>query len=378
MNLTIKTLFALIKCALTKEPFNIDKGVDWNTVYQIASIHRITTLVYYGIKEADAELPDDIKAKFEDKLYKSTMLRISNDYEVERILSAFSENSIFHAPLKGIAAKALYPEPEMRTVGDADIYIKEEELDKISRILSELGFVFDHESVHEHVWKKKNLLLELHKSFMSKAVEKYFDYYKNRENILKATETPFLYQMPTNELLIYLMIHIAKHYQTGGIGIRHFIDIYIILNSCDKPDERYVYEQFEKIGLNRFFLNVKNMLACWFDGREYDSISSEMTKRIIESGIFGNSKNRFVADAMHHSLIKKVFSTVFLPSKYMKEKYSVLEKAPMLLPVFWVYRIFNILFNKSGKVKSYKNKLKLANKDNLSDYKNHLKFVGLE
>ena len=379
MNSTIKNLFILIKSALGDTTVRLTDAIDWVKIYEIASAHRITTLVYYGIKAQDAVLPEEIKRKFEEKLYKSTLLSTSNDYEISRVLDEFSKRGIYHAPLKGLVVRSYYPCPELRTVGDADIIIKKEELNEISSILNELGFNFDHESSHEYAFNKgKGLLLELHKFFIGTAIKEYFDYYKNVDEFLIPSVVPNRYEMPTDKLFVFLVVHIAKHYRTGGIGLRHFIDLYVILNSGTILDESYIKCELEALGLLEFYANIRKLLSAWFDNEPFDDITKSMTTRILSSGLFGRRKDRLVGEMSVTTLPKKFLYDIFLPYISMKQKYPVLQKCPVLLPFFWIVRIFNILFFKHDRIKLYKNKMKFVMNKNITNHNDEMKFIGLK
>ena len=62
--------------------------------------------------------------------------------DVKRIYKAFEENNIDYMPVKGCNMKSLYPAPEMRVMGDADILIKLDQYDKVEKVMNELGFNF--------------------------------------------------------------------------------------------------------------------------------------------------------------------------------------------------------------------------------------------
>lgn len=379
MSTTITNILSLIKAALTNQSATLSEDVNWTNIYLIASAHRITTLVYYGIKASDIVLPEDIQKKFEESLFKNTLLETEKDYEISKVLKVFEEKHIFYAPLKGYVVRPFYPLAEMRTLGDTDILIKESQLDEISGILTELGYVFDHESSHEHLWKKSTgLYLELHKHFVGKGIIDYFNYYKDSEKFLVPGNTEHSYKMPINDLFVYLIVHIAKHYRTGGIGIRHFIDIYLISHLDTALNEEYVLAELKKLRLDKFYSNIKNMFCCWFDCSEYDDISKLMTLKIFESGIFGNKKNRILADFTKTSRAKKILTDIFLPYVHMAKKYPVLERWPILLPVFWVVRICDVVFRRNRRIGIYRQTIKDVSRESINNYSNELKLVGLE
>lgn len=62
----------------------------------------------------------------------------------------------------------------------------------------------------------------------------------------------------------------------------------------------------------------------------------------------------------------------------MKQKYPILVKIPILLPIFWFVRIFDIIFLERGRIDAYMKRKKLINRENVSAHKTELEIVGIE
>ena len=62
----------------------------------------------------------------------------------------------------------------------------------------------------------------------------------------------------------------------------------------------------------------------------------------------------------------------------MKVKYPVLNKVSVLLPIMWVYRIFDTLFNKKERIKYQNDKVRAMTQENIDNYQTALNFVGLD
>jgi hypothetical protein len=60
----------------------------------------------------------------------------------------------------------------------------------------------------------------------------------------------------------------------------------------------------------------------------------------------------------------------------MKGFYPALEKAPVLLPFFWVGRIFDRVFFKSDRVKKFAHIAKMSTKSEANSFKSELEAVG--
>ena len=54
---------------------------------------------------------------------------------------------------------------------------------------------------------------------------------------------------------------------------------------------------------------------------------------------------------------QRLLNSLFPNLKHMKLRYSILEKAPVLLPLFWIVRIFEFLFKKKDEIENKKGKI---------------------
>ena len=62
----------------------------------------------------------------------------------------------------------------------------------------------------------------------------------------------------------------------------------------------------------------------------------------------------------------------------MCDKYPVLIKAPFLLPLMWLVRVADVIFNKRDKIAKQKKELGYITDDKIAEYKKELHFVGLD
>ncbi len=364
MKKNVTAVVRLIKSALSGESFSIPDDISWDNIYILSNAHRITPLIYYGIKNCNIELPPDILEKFKLSLFKSTMLSAENEYKISKMFEAFNKKGIDYMPLKGFVVRDYYPRPEMRIVGDFDILIHPGHIESAAKELTLLGYTFEKESSHEYVFQSGNTKIELHKKMIGTTFPEYYDYYNDTERFFSKENPSHLCKLSHEDLYVYLVVHIAKHYRNGGIGLRHFTDLYVMERSV-QLDKVYIRNELAKMALGDFYKNVEKLFGVWFDGKDFDEISKFMTIRIFESGIFGNHNNKVRASALYNNdkrfpRIYKLFHGIFLPLAQMKSFYPLLDKAPVLLPVFWLIRIFDRLLFKRNRIKRFTNDLKLT------------------
>ncbi len=377
----------LVKAGVTGKSVSLAQNFDWEQTLKMALKHQIVPMLYYGVKNSRLTVPADILSELELAAFSSVAVSSKQMYTLEEVFESFEKNGIEYMPLKGSVLKSFYPKPEMRQMGDADILIKPQQYDEIKPIMLELGFEEKIESDHELNWIKKGVLfLELHKRLIPSYNKDYYAYFGDGWRLAQKTETS-RFDMSDEDNLIYMFTHYAKHYRDGGIGIRHLVDFYVFLNAKKDMDEAYVEKELGELQLLEFYKNSMRTLSVWFGEAEGDEITDFMTSKIIGSGSYGTTDAHIISSAVKTSKtsktekgikVKKIFDMVFVPYKNMKQLYPSLKKFPFLLPIMWIIRLVNTIFNRQDRIKKHSEELKLMTTENIIKYQDELDFVGLD
>ena len=382
-----KGVITLINNALKGEKKSLPDDFDYSRLYNFAVKQQIIPLLYYGVRH-DARFLSSTGA---DKLkYTALYSAAISDHqlnEVEKICAEFDKNGIDYMKLKGTVLKKLYPRSDMRMMGDADILIREEQMEDIEGLMTGLGYRYVLMSDHEWLWKKSKVKIELHKRLIPSYTKDFYEYYGDGWRIAhKKNGVTSEYYMTPEEELIYLFVHFAKHYRYNGIGIRHATDIYIFMETHCELDMDYVNQAFKKLGIYTFFVNVCKMLDVWFGEAECDEISEFLTDKIFRNGAYGSqqtgkksqalilSKGTDVAGAKR----KKMINLIFPSYSIMCCSYTWLRGKPLLLPIVWAHRIIKVLLFKRDRIKLHRNDMKSINKEVIDSYQAELNFVGLD
>ena len=384
-----RDVISLIKSALTNEKVTISDDLDWQKVLRLSESHRIGIVLYYGIVNSQIDLSKDVSEAFQRDTIRSFFISKNQVSAISQLLSEFENNGIDYMPVKGSVLKMVYPKPELRPMGDADILIKEEQYGKIKPVLEKLGYEFGAESLCEIIWKKKGkLYLELHKTLVPENVEDYYVHFGTGwENAVKSKGYNHKYELSPEDHYLFVFTHFARHYRAAGIGIKHFVDIWMYNKIYDNMDYEYINAKLEEIGLKEFHKNVLETLEVWFENKENTEMSDFITSIIFSSGAFGLQSKAILSEAVkrkgandniNSAKQSKLLWLVFLPYKLMCLKYPILKKAPILLPVFWVIRAINAVFLKTNKVKKYWKNVQSLDNAEVNEYKQALNFVGLD
>lgn len=294
---------------------------------------------------------DPISEKFKKASMKAMYRYVRMNCEFEKICQTLEAAKIPFIPLKGAVLRAYYPAPWMRTSCDIDILVKEETLDTALAVLQEtLAYTSDPKSDHDvSLYSESGVHLELH-----------FDTIQERyesgccrqvlqriwEDATPITEGASHHRMSDAMFYFYHIAHMAKHFQTGGCGIRSFLDQWILDNQVTHDDQERD-RLLEEGKLLCFTQAVRKLADAWFGGGEMDERTRQVGDYILRAGLFGNHENRAaLGQAQMDGRLRYLLTRrVFLPYDYLKAEYPILKKHKWLFPVYQVVRWLQMLCN---------------------------------
>ncbi len=376
-------LITLIKSAIDGKKYDLPDEFDIDNSYSIIAFHKIQSLAYMGAVNCgiDADLPAMKKLFLDTCAYVSQSTRQGE--AIDELIAAFEKNGIKYMPVKGTLIKDLYPQPDMRYMSDADIVIDTNQYKIIKPLLTDLGYEEEAESLCELIWHKQQLHLELHKMLIPPNIPDYYRYYgKGFSKGKPVSETR--YELSDEDHYVFIFTHFTRHYRAGGIGIKHMADLFVYVDKKPDLDFAYIESELKKLKLYDFYKNVNRTLDCWFKDAEYDETTEHITRSVLLSGAYGTVKKGNLSEAVSRekkygsSKLSKLIWLIFLPYPYMCLKYPFLKKAPILLPIMWVVRIFTSLVFNRKRVQTNLEDVASLNKDEIDKYRQGLDLVGLD
>lgn len=378
-------MIALLKSAITRQPetlpeeFRLDK-----TSVEQSRAHHMAPLIYEGAQICGISPRSPEMQELFRTYCAAAMVCERQQKALTDVTEAFRQTGIDYLLLKGSRLRKLYPRPELRYMGDADILIRMDQYEQISSILTELGFSFHHESDHELVWRNQSLYLELHKHLIPSYNKDFYAYYGNGWQLaVKGEESQ--YTMKPEDEWIFLFTHFAKHYRDGGAGCRYVVDLWLWRRNYPNMDEAYIRDVLIKMQLDVFHGHILRLIDCWFGEGPGDEILDIMTEFILSSGSWGVDEvkvlSRAVRDAKHSGFSGRLiylWQTAFPGVMVLREKYTILQKAPWMLPVVWIVRPFYKVLFESRTLKKNVKHVQSLSQDNINLRQEMLDLVGLD
>ena len=384
MNSDYRGILQIMKSAVTRQPGVLPEGFALESQLELLKMHHMFPLIYDGAVRCGISRQEPFMQQLFQVYYKAIQKSDGQQRQVERIRKAFREAEIDHMLLKGSRMKNMYPAPELRYMGDADILIRVEQYEKIVPILEGLGFRYDHETDHEIIWQHRELFLELHKHLIPSYNKDFHAYYGNGWQLAVKGEGSEYTMKPEDEW-IYLFTHFAKHYRDGGAGCRYVQDLWLWRRNYPNMDEGYIRDVLKKMQLDVFYGHILRLLENWFENGPEDKILEIMTEFIFSSGSWGQEDIRVLSQTirnMQHielgGRLAYLWKIAFPSVVILRDKYRVLHKAPWLLPLVWLYRPFYKLFFEKRSAVEKMAKVKDLTQENLRLRREMLNLVGLD
>ena len=386
MTITQQAIVTLLKSAVTRQVLPLPEGFVLESVYNLVKAHHMAPMIYDGAVRCGISKQEPVMQKLFQEYLRALMVSEKQMQQLSRVFSAFEEAGIEYLPLKGCTMKALYPAPELRVMGDADVLIRLEQYEKIVPIMQALGFTNKADTDHELVWTGDGLYLELHKRLIPSYNADFHDYYGNSWRFARE-KNGCCWQMSPEDTFLFQFTHFAKHYRDGGIGCRHVVDLWVYLRANPQMDFDYLEGELEKLQLLTFYRNIRRLICAWFEEGQTDKMVDFITDFIFDSGSWGRAENRAASVGVRDSgqennsaksRFKYLLGVTFPNIRKVRYEFPILQKAPWLLPVIWVIRPFHkILFDK-GSMKRYRRALRQRRPEQIKTRRQMLRYVGLD
>ncbi len=361
--LTEEILFALLRfelfsAELPKELADKITPEILRSIYDLSKKHDVIHLVADAlIKNGIIADGDKAYEAYENQLTLSLFRYEGQKFASEKMYAAFEEAGIDFIPLKGAVIRYLYPEPWMRTSTDIDVLVKKEDVDTAAAICEEkLGFTDKTVGPHDVTFFAQNVHIELHFDL----AERNTDANEIMADVFLSAKKAdgFEHNLVMDDAMLYLyhIVHIEKHFLSGGCGIRSIADL-VFLDRTENTDIAKRNSLLKKAGLLTFANGIRELSKVWFENKKPTELTDKLGFYIIKGGIFGNKVTKIAIARAQKSGFAYMWKRAFPPLWIMKPVYPILKKYPILLPVMHIKRIFGYL--KDGRAKESLDELKL-------------------
>ena len=380
MTLEMQWMVKLLDAYINKTDITLPPSCSAEKLYEAGKKHSVLPILFQVLCRQGSDCKDNsgkVMELFKKAYISAVYLASLQDCSLEELGEKLTERGIGYVPVKGSVIKKLYPEPDLRTMGDLDLLIQEKDRAAADEIMKSLGY--ERQGLGSNVWTYKRGLVtfEIHVNLAGKKYWNDVDYigyfselFQKSHPIGEKTER----RLTLEDHFLFLCFHLAKHLCSTGAGIRMILDIALYIKHYDKQmDWQYIWEEADKLQLRDFIENMLFICRSWFhvetevSAERMDSrIQAIFEEYVLSGGVFGFEREDSIRrlrkgireEGSNRSLWVKLRALLYLAfpdREHMKDFLPELEDHPALLPAAWVKRWYLGLRNKERVKKSLEN-----------------------
>lgn len=363
-----KSLLEIVKCFLLEKDCVVNRDIDEEKLYHLAKVNNVSNFLEnwaqkYGKLE---KIKNQIEQDYITQIVKDT----NQNIEIEKILNAFEENHIKTLIVKGAVIKDIYPQNYMRQMCDIDILVEPNNFKKAAKIMKDMGYqkYYNYEK-HLIFTKSPFVVVELHRKLVLKKEVIAFDYFNNIWPFcIKYKDYENIYQLDVDNAYIFCIYHLLIHFKITGITIKDILDVYLYHETYqDVLNYDALNKVFQDLDILDFAENIKHIAYKWFGTDKIDDFD-EVENFILQGRSLNNKVN--YAIEKNNGKLNFLVQLLFPNMEIMQEKFPVLERFPLLLPVMWITRIVKDVTSKGTSLKTRFHTIKLIKEANTEDIQN--------
>lgn len=363
INKSDKYLIELLLASIERDyiPSKDVEGVDFNRVFKLSSISRVSNCVYYGLLKLDKDTQNKIPnlEEFKKECLMYGIKEKIQETDILDIIKKFNEENINLLFFKGFVLKYIYPNLDMRVMGDIDFLVERKDIEKAQKAIESIGFKKDpNTDFNVEIGYIRNTEVELHKKLSVAEIEYFDTAWEHKEKFLSYPNT---YTLDMNYHYIYLLSHALHHMKKGGLGLKYPLDFYLYLKEYNvnfdeiKEDLKLTkLDKFAKLLLllcNKWFkMDLTKYLSFIGDFQVDDKVMETFEIFILSGGEYGLNRNVYtVQRAAQGNKFKYLLSKVFRPFRFVVKTDYPKWWQYLLLPYYYLKYWFKFFIIKGSK-----------------------------
>lgn len=354
---TQKTVLNLLSSAMFQKPFRADKEVDWKAVFDECKAQSVISLAFSALPKD--EVPQSVYTHWRALVNENLAVNSKISYAHTMLNELLNQAKIPYVILKGCASAEYYDDPLLRTMGDVDFYVPPAYFEKADKLLLKNGFKsneIDHE--YEKAYTKDDVIFELHNTVngvpggkVGIKIRRYFDDVFDKSELKHFDLAEYYSPSPFHHGLV-MLLHVARHMVTGGIGLRHFCDWAVFVDKVGDGFAPMFEEKLKQVGLWRFAQIMTQFCTAYLGlkpqtwaGNIDKKLLNDLKNDIFAGGNFGHKDLSRADEAKFITSRKKggvnndsnVKQAVLSANEIVRKHWKFANKVPVIYPVGWAF-----------------------------------------
>lgn len=354
---TKNVILQLLSNSLFQKPISIENDINWRDILKECINQSVVSLAYSSLP--DKLIDKNIYAEWEYMANTEIIINSRVSYAHSVINDLLESSDIPYVMLKGCVSASYYDNPMLRTMGDVDFLVKSCDFEKANNLLEQNSFI-SHNIKHEYEksYSKDNIIFELHKKIngvpggkVGKIVDSYFNDILEKA-VLTKTDFAKYYSPTAFHHGLIMLLHVARHMITGGIGLRHFCDWAVFVEKIGDDFSAMFENRLKKVGLWRF-AQILSLFCVEYLGCTKRAWMGSVDKALLEGllddvfagGNFGHKDKKRSDEAKFITSRKKggvnndsnIKQGILSLNEIVRKHWKVAEKVPVIYPFGWFF-----------------------------------------
>lgn len=354
---TQKTVLQLLSAAMFQKTFTAEKEVDWKAVFDECRAQSVVSLAFSALPKS--KVPQAVYMHWKAVVNESIAVNSKICYAHTMLNRLMNQAQVPYVILKGCASAEYYGDPLLRTMGDVDFYVPPACSEKTDKLLLKHGFrsnKINHE--YEKAYTRDDVVFELHNTVngvpggkVGTEIRHYFDDIFEKAELKYFDLATYYSPSPFHHGLV-MLLHVARHMVTGGIGLRHFCDWAVFVDKVNEEFTAMFEDKLKRVGLWRFAQTMTQFCTAYLGLSQQDwagevdkQLLSDLKNDVFAGGNFGHKDLSRADEAKFITSRKKgtvnndsaIKQAVLSANEIVRKHWKFAEKVPVVYPFGWAF-----------------------------------------
>lgn len=354
--------------------------LDWQKIERLANEQAVQTLLGYVLKLSPGlACPEELRIRLVSQMRQLAFSNNAWKSSILRLIQQLNDAGIPALLIKGYAVADCYAVPDCRMSGDTDLLIEPKDEKRACVFMKANGFTVDRrwKNGHHDVCQHPQLgCVELHIMLYGEIVEDvWFGKMDGREFVCEpaievATQDGSYRTLGYTDHMIFLMLHLIKHFILSGMSLRMMLDVALFFSHhAEKIDSARFWKTMEGLKYGTIARSILQAMVryCGIDTASIPGLCEACPKQVdmilddLENGgwlgkmdekarvegwyeynrqllMKNRSKVRYLL-FMFRWEMEMYFRVLFPSRRTLAIQYPCVQKYVLVVPFVWLHRL---------------------------------------
>lgn len=355
--------------------------LDWERMYRIADYHNVSNIVYLGVLGKGDILPEKWRDRFFKRYQEALLFGENCEEAVKEVLTWLDMKDISCTVLTSHSVRNFYKIPEAADNSPLQILMDREKFYLARGYLIDLGYEVN--QTYDGYGERFDRVSGVPVILYYKLPFRTLGYARGMAHLLEEARIrePFhhIRELSVESEYLFRMARVVYRYVTDELTLREVLDLYLCHQAWrEELDRERIQKRLAVFFIDSLAEKMLRIAYMWFGDKKDDyftdqpedmSVYDILEDRLLTKGIVNGEKDeqalrlqRMIQKEINRERrreerkqfvdrmekfrenAEKKLKWLFPDYHYMASIYPAVERVPILLPVFWIFRCLRLLW----------------------------------